>query len=385
MAAVAQDSNALAVTGRLLPSLSARGTYTHNQFEVDFPLSMTQVLTIQPLDQLDGAVQLDVPVLDLASIDRSRAARADARAAKLTVRATLLDVERQVARIYYQLIGAEALRRSTEKNLAAAQDSLDLSRERRAGGIATQLEVERAAAEVERAKQNIADAELLSRLSRRSLRTLTGIEPAGDVPSPEDDLHEEAPLEVWEKTPDEQVPLLAASAELVRSAAANARAAKLSLVPTLSATGLERFTNATAFLFGHNAIFSAALGLSWRLDVPTLANMRTTSANAAIAGIRHERVRLVVRDQIHEAWQRVRANIAKSRAARAEVFAADLAAQFAGERYASGAGTQLDLVQAQRDAFAATVARIQSDADLVFARALLRLTSGVPLEKDEPR
>jgi outer membrane protein TolC len=39
-------------------------------------------------------------------------------------------------------------------------------------------------------------------------------------------------------------------------------------------------------------------------------------------------------------------------------------------------GTQLELIQADRDAFAAEAGRIQADADLLNARIQLRLVSG---------
>jgi len=42
----------------------------------------------------------------------------------------------------------------------------------------------------------------------------------------------------------------------------------------------------------------------------------------------------------------------------------------------AGTITQLDLLQAQRDAFNAEVSRIQADADLINARVQLRLSSG---------
>jgi outer membrane protein TolC len=44
-----------------------------------------------------------------------------------------------------------------------------------------------------------------------------------------------------------------------------------------------------------------------------------------------------------------------------------------------GTITQLDLLQAQRDAFNAEVSRIQADADLVNARVQLRLSAGQSL------
>jgi outer membrane protein TolC len=53
-----------------------------------------------------------------------------------------------------------------------------------------------------------------------------------------------------------------------------------------------------------------------------------------------------------------------------------MASEQARQRYQAGTATQLDLLQAQRDAFNADVARIQADADLVNARAQLRLSAG---------
>ncbi len=373
MAAVEQQHEALAALGRDLPSLSVRASYTRNQFAAVFPVMTTptsppQTLVIQPFDQWDLFLQADAPLVDFAGWTRARAARRAAGAARQNARATVLEVEKQVARFYYGLVGAEALRQSAERSFAAAQANAELTRERRAGGVATALDVERAQAEVERARQVIADVELQAQLAHRALITLSGVTPSGAAPPPEDDLHEEAPLERWDTTPDAAIPLLAAAAEQARGAALSARAVKLSLVPTLTASFIERITNATSFI-GQPDYFTFTLNLAWRLDVASVANIRAQASLAEIALIRQERARLAVHDQIYEAWQRVRTGIAKSRAARAQ---------------AKGAGTQLEVVQAQRDAFAAEVGRVQADADLTFARALLRLSSGVSLDKDQP-
>jgi outer membrane protein TolC len=75
----------------------------------------------------------------------------------------------------------------------------------------------------------------------------------------------------------------------------------------------------------------------------------------------------------------VRTDIARSRAARVQAEVSARAAEHALERYRVGEGTQLDLLQAQRDAFAAEAGRIQADADLVDARAQLRLAAGESL------
>jgi outer membrane protein TolC len=380
MTAVAQREESLVAIGQELPGLAVRGTYTRNQFQAVFPVpgkagGQINTIVIQPFDQLDLFAQADAPIIDVAGWARAHASVHAARAARYNARATALEVQKRVALHYYTLVGAEALRASAERTLAAAQANANLTLQRRLGGVATALDVQRAQAEVERARQNIADAELQAQLARRALLTLTGIVASGDAVAVEDDLHAEAPLARWEATPAAAIPALGAAAEQARSATASAHAAALSLIPTVTATFVERVTNATGFI-GQAEYFTFTANANWRFDLTTIAIIRAQSAQAQIARIREERARLAVRDEIYEAWQRVRTGIVKSQAARALAHAADLAARHATERYANGAGTQLDVVQAQRDAFSAQVGRIQADADLAFARALLRLTAG---------
>lgn len=266
LTAVQQDAEALTALGRVLPSTTARGVYTRNEFEAKLSASQLAGVTapavpgtsfvIQPSNQLDAFFQLDVPIIDVAGWARTAAARANARAARSSAAATILDVEKQVARNYYQLVGAAALGAAAERTLQAAQQNLGLTRERHAGGVATELDVYRAASEVERARQSISDAELTFELSRRALRTLTGIAAEGDASVTSDDLHEEAALERWEGPPLEAIPSVATSVEQRRTAESTALAAKLAFLPTLSASAQEHLTNAPGFTGSHDAIGS---------------------------------------------------------------------------------------------------------------------------------
>ena len=147
-------------------------------------------------------------------------------------------------------------------------------------------------------------------------------------------------------------------------------------MPTLGAGVSERYTNATAFFGGHDTAYAASLSIVWAFDVGTVASIRARNAEAAAAGARERQVRLAVDDAIVRAFRTVEASIARSRAARAQVVASARAAELARARYRSGVVTQLDMIQAERDAFAAEAGRIQADTDLLNARAQLRLAAG---------
>ncbi len=118
------------------------------------------------------------------------------------------------------------------------------------------------------------------------------------------------------------------------------------------------------------------MSLVWALDFSTAPGIRARNAEAAAARAREEQTRLAIGDAIFRTWNGIDAGIARSRSARNQAAVSARAAEVARTRYHSGVGTQLELIQADRDAFAAQAGRIQADADLLNARAQLRLLAG---------
>jgi outer membrane protein len=60
--------------------------------------------------------------------------------------------------------------------------------------------------------------------------------------------------------------------------------------------------------------------------------------------------------------------------------AAERAAQVARDRYAAGAATQIDVIQAERDLFGAEVSQTQARTELASARVALKISAGLPLQ-----
>ena len=361
--------------GRLLPAASARGVYTRNQYEAAVPASVVPPngLVITPKDQFDLFLQLDVPLIDLANYQRLGQAGHLAKATRAQLELSQNDAQRIVARAYYTYVGGAALVQAAERSQQIAEENLDFVTTRHAIGVATELDRERARANLEQSKQDRAQAELIGIMAGRNLETVSGVVPTPVVEYPTDDLHPEEPLAVWlasKDTPNDRI-----QAELGKAAASAKKAAAFSLLPTLSANAQERITNATGFT-GRTSAYTIQAMLSWRLDYSVYSTAQAQASAADVQKIRTERSRRGVEDDIFDAWERVRTGIVKSASARAQAQAALRAEELALARYQSGALTQLDVTQSQRDAFQAQASRIQADADLLYARVLLRLAAG---------
>jgi outer membrane protein TolC len=221
-------------------------------------------------------------------------------------------------------------------------------------------------------------------LSARALESHSGLTPeaAGVVPL-DDDLRPEPPLAAFTEGL-QNLPAVASSLEAVRAADRQADAQRLALLPSIAGSFTERGTTAAGFT-GHDWSWQAAVGFTWAFDLTSLASIRSENAAAGAARARALRTRLVANDAIHRQWETVTAGIARSRSARAAQAAATHAATQAQTRYRAGTVTQLELLQAQRDSFSADVSRIQADADLVNARAQLRLAAGRTLTREVPQ
>ena len=363
--------------GALWPSLATSASYTRNQNEtVVFIPGMGDApfeATIVPRDQLDLTVTLNVPLVDVATWKRVTAAGASLEAARGTLEARADEVERAVVRAFYQWVGNAALVRSAQVAEKAAQDNLAVVEQRAGAGLASTLDVSRARAQVARARESIASAELGVATAQRTLRTLTGIEPAGEAPPLPEDLAPEAPIADWLSRAG-SLPELRAAQASQRAAEASAQAESLGWLPTLSAFASERITNAAGF--GEADNWSAGIKLSWLLDRRTLARHRLGQASARASAVRVRRSTQDARDRITDAWNQVAAERARAEAAAAEVEAARQSVDVATTRFGGGTATQLEVIQAQRDAFAADVSLAAARANLAAARALLRLATG---------
>jgi len=373
-----QRAQADVALGRVLPGVAARGSITRNQYDSYVDLGPGQRVTVVPLFQRDGSVTLTVPLIDVAGFQRAAAARTSARAADGQLSATRLQVEAQVAQDYYQVVANLALASASQKALEVSKESLRLARNRVDAGAAPQLDLDRALADVEQQNQQVSAAGLQVALAARALESASGIAPqVASAPPLDDDLHPEAALAEFEGGVD-RLPAVAAAAENTRAAGQQADAQRFTLLPAISGTFAERGTSAPGFT-GHNWTWQAVLGFTWALDFTTPASIHVQDATTSATRARELRIRLAARDAIHRQWETVDASIARSRSARAGRSAANRASDSARDRYQAGAITQLELLQAQRDAFTAEVSRIQADADLVNARAQLRLAGGTSL------
>jgi outer membrane protein TolC len=357
--------------GRALPGVSASASYTRNQWEVSFG-----GLTLVPQDQRDASATLMVPLVDLAKFTRIAAANRSAEAAGHQREATARATEAQVTQLYYQLTADLALVEVARKALDVVRVNLKLTEDAARAGTVTGLDVQRASVEVERQSQQLTSAELDVKLVARTLASQTGVvADTTGAPPLNDDLHAEPPMARFATSAPSTPTVQAATAER-RAAESGARAQYLTLVPTLAGSFNERYTNAVGFLNGHHEAYTAVLALAWGIDFTTVPAIRARNADAAAARAREDQARLAVGDAIFRAWSTIDADLVRSRSARTQAAVSARAAEVARARYRSGVGTQLELIQADRDAFTAEAGRIQSDADLLNARRQLRLVAG---------
>jgi outer membrane protein TolC len=390
-ATVAQrDAEVSVASGNLAPYFVANGLYTHNQYEVgtttlfggsglspalEQVFSMIPNTIIQPYNQVDGNFTLTVPIINIANWDRRSVSKATLAGAKADEANAGVTVQKNVTRDYYLLLGYEAVLQSATKNLDVAHHNVKLAHDKKDSGTGSELDVQRAVADEAKAAQNVTAAQLSVVNARRDLYSLTGVEAQPATTFPDDDLHAEAGLDSW-MPGAETIPAVKSAAASRQSAEEASHAARTGWLPTVNGVAEEKVTNNTGFTGGHAAFYLLQVTANWRLDFTELPQIREQDAIAAAARANEDKARQNAQDSVYKDWQQVKADIEASRSARAQVAATTLAASLAEDRYQSGVATQLDVLQARQDAFAADVARIQADSDLAYARTALRIDSG---------
>lgn len=364
---------------RLFPSVLATGGYTRNQVEVvalipAVPGAPPEEVVFVRRNQLDARLELSVPLVDFPAIARARASRATEGAEHERAEEVTRQILERVVAGYYDFVGAAALVLAAEQAQAVAEEHRALVESRIGSGLASPLDLERARADVAAAEQSVAEARLGQSRAARVLRTLTGLsareEPKIELP---DALEPEVPLTVWQRDLA-RLPSVRAADRTLRAADLTRRAGWWAYAPRLEASGSQRFTNAPGF--APRALWAIAVAATWQIDAVAFASARADAAAMEATVIRAERARRDASDRIEDAWNDVDAMRASLASAGVQAEASRRAYEVARDRYVAGLATQLEVLEAARDAFSAEVSRIRAAANLASARARLRLAAG---------
>jgi NodT family efflux transporter outer membrane factor (OMF) lipoprotein len=180
-------------SGALWPSLSANASYTRerlsdttatgglftqfNTSDIHIP-GVPSITVPNPYNQyqlgLSASWELDL----FGRVRRSvEAANADLRASVEDQHAVLISLDGDVARAYVDLRGAQLRRSVTQQSLATQREVFDLTRQREAVGLTTDLDVENAAAEVSSTQAQLPAIDLQITQDINQLSRLMGREP----------------------------------------------------------------------------------------------------------------------------------------------------------------------------------------------------------------
>ncbi len=326
-----------------------------------------------------------------------QASRADVVAQEENRRDVLVILLGDVGQTYAQLRGYQRRLEIANQNIKTQQETLDLTTARAKGGLATELDVSRAAAQLENTKAVVPT--LLSGIdaSIHRLSVLLGEEPGAlrselekvsPIPSAGPDVRAGVPSDLLERRPD----IRRAEAQL---AAATARVgeAKAEFFPrfTLTGTAGRQATQLHDLTLGLGNFFSVGPGVS--LPLFTAGRIRS---NIAVRTSRERQAVIGYQSTVLNALEEVEnalVNYSQEQERRDRLTRAvehsQLAVTLANEQYRAGLTDFLSVLEAQRDLYANQDLLVQSQtnvtADLItFYRTLgggWSVAFGVPSDR----
>jgi outer membrane protein TolC len=373
------------------PTFQATGAYTRSEYKTALsypnivanpmgpPTVTTETITITPYNGFNGTVGLNVPLVVPAGYARYSEAQHSRESARGAELASDGEVMLSTARAYYQVVAAQGVVEAAVRALATARDSLKVAETKKAAGTETQLTVDRARVDVNRAVQTLATGRQTLGVARRSLETLTGEPLNGDLPPPGDpELPTRLESDYVDAAQKQRGEVLQAREALAQQEAA-ATEAWAQFAPSLNGSAKEFLANAAGFT-GHYAYWNVGVNLSWTVDpVGTPAAIRHAAATVEEQRHRLLQAQDTVRDDVHTAWLEIEADHARLTEAISEVGSAREAVELAQKQFIAGTATSLDVSSAQRDAFNSDATLAQARSDMATALLELRKAAGEPL------
>lgn len=381
VARVAEARAQLGITrAAQFPQIDAEASYTNQRFsEKSFPFSALGSTAGRPRinpqqDFYRTGVDLTFE-LDLWGRLRraTEAARADLLASGENQRTVLTTLISDVAQAYFDLLELDREADVDRRTLASRQASLDLVRRRFQGGLTSELDVRRAEQELATAAASVPDVERRIAQTENRLSILLGRNPGPiargtmlEAQTLPPQIPAGLPSALLERRPD----IRQAEQQLV-SANAHIGEARAAFFPRISLTGM----------FGVESVALSDLfkgpARVWQVG-PTVTlpifhggqlrgNLRATQAREQQALIQYQQTIQQAFREVEDAlvFQRKVGDIRAHREAR--VTAAQRALDIGNLRYASGLGSYLDVLDAQRQLFSAEIDLASTTRDQLTA------------------
>jgi multidrug efflux system outer membrane protein len=290
-----------------------------------------------------------------------KAAKADVVAAEEARRDVMLIVTAEVARNYVEFRGISEEIRIIERNRDAQKETLDLTRVRAQAGLATELDVERQAAQLATTAAAIPALEVARAKSLHRLGVLIGEDPGAlrvelEKPRPLPPTPAEVPAglpsDLLKRRPD-----IRRAQAGIAAAFDRAGAARKDLYPKLVFTGFtgRQATSVGGLTLGAGNFFGFGPGL----QLPIFTGGRIRS-NIAVQEARLQQSLRIYEQEVLAAFEETENALAayrRERERRASLAAAVAASRnsvaLAREVYLAGLGDFLSVLEAQRSQFAA--------------------------------
>lgn len=373
----AQAQLGLAISDQV-PSVYATASRERNRNSA----ASSQSAPGQPLQSTNNRATLNVSYeIDFWGKYRraSEAARADLLGVEANREALRLSLTAQVAQGYFNLVALDALVAATERAVARGQEALDLQKKRFDAGVISEFDFQQRSAEVDAARVQLPPLQSRRGQQERALNVLLGRSPRaimeGKVerspaftPGTGIAVAAGLPSELLLRRPD----LVEAEQKLI---AANARigVARAAYFPSISLTGLlgSESTSLADLFSGPARIWNFAGNLTQPIWGAGRIGKQVDAAEA-----RGEQVLAQYQGAIANAFREVQDALQAQASARAvyeleqrRVTSLGRTWELAKLRYANGAASQLDVIDAERGLLLAELNRIEAERALRAAVA----------------
>jgi len=300
------------------------------------------------------------------------AAQADIDAALAEHQTVLVSLLGEVARNYLELRGAQAQLAITRDNLAAQQDTLNLSRVRFQAGLSNELDVVRAEAQVATTVSQLPALESQARQTIHRLGVLLGQEPGSlsaelastaPLPPPAPEIAVGLPVDLLQRRPD-----IRHAERALAAATARVGVATADLYPRLALTGILGLQSMQLSDLPQTAsqFWAFAPSIRWPIfDAGRIrANIHVQDARQEQALVRYEQTVLTALEDVENALAAYSQEQVRQRSLAAAVEAQRHAVALANELYTKGLSDFLNVLDAQRSLLAAESQRVQSNTAL---------------------